>query len=45
MQKPARTYGMTKVQYANLVREYEASQVVAAAPGEGFFSRLVKRFR
>lgn len=41
-QKPARTYGITKVQYARMVAEWEASQ--AYQPSEGLFTRLKKRF-
>jgi hypothetical protein len=42
-QAPVRAYGITKVEYARMVREAEARQ--AYQPGEGFFTRLKKRFR
>jgi hypothetical protein len=37
-----RVYGVTKVEYARMVREAEARQ--AYQSGEGFFTRLKKRF-
>lgn len=42
-QTPPRVYGITKVQYAKMVQEAEARQ--AYQSGEGFFTRLKKRFR
>ncbi len=38
-----RVYGITKVEYARMVREAEASRTRES--GEGFFTRLKKRFR
>lgn len=46
MQKPVRGYGITKVEYARKVAAFEAQQAfMAQGPGDGFFSKLVKRFR
>jgi len=42
-QKPARTYGITKVKYARMVEEWEARQ--SYQPGQGFLARLGKKFR
>ncbi|WP_262691834.1 hypothetical protein [Kordiimonas aestuarii] len=41
-QAPLPAYGITKVEYARMVREMEARQ--AYRPGEGLFARLRKRF-
>lgn len=41
-QAPLRVYGITKVEYARMVREAEARASVGT--GEGFFTRLRKRF-
>ena len=42
-QKPARVYGMTKIEYARLVQEMETHQ--SHQHSDGIFARLTKKFR
>ncbi|MFC3052543.1 hypothetical protein [Kordiimonas pumila] len=46
MQKPASTYGMTKVEYQRRLQAFEQAQAyreAAQQPRDGLFTRLFKR--